>query len=386
MKVDFSYLCLAYNTAEQRNRRTYLFSARLRHSRKAYREVVPDQKQQTFFLCHVHAFRWFGGIPEKVVPDNLKAAVITASFEEPLVNRVYQNLAIHYGFLISPCLPRKPEHKGGVENDIKYVKRNFLPIFLEQQKRLGRETPDSADVQPALDKWTGEVSENRLIKGIGRSPREIFEQEELSALKPLPLQRWDLLTPGTAKVQESWRIQFDCAFYSVPYEYIGKQVSVLANSTTVYVFYDYREIAIHERAKEPWAVQRRSEHAPPEAEKYLNTTREGLLRQARAVGASTELVVKALFGKKGVDGMQTVRALLRLGTSFGRQRLNDACRRAILYDTPEYRSVKAILNRNLDSVDCTEPIDSRGQRYFRFVRETGYFDPEKHHGREYHNG
>ena len=78
---------------------------------RAYREVVFDQKQETFFACHMHAFEWFGGVPEKVTPDNLKAAIIVASFEDPLVNRAYRELALHYGFLISPCLPRRPEHK-----------------------------------------------------------------------------------------------------------------------------------------------------------------------------------------------------------------------------------------------------------------------------------
>jgi hypothetical protein len=386
MEVDFGYLGVTYDANEQRNRRTYLFSARLRHSRKAYRETVFDQKQDTFFLCHVHAFEFFGGVPEKVVPDNLKAAVITASLEDPLINRVYQNLAIHYGFLISPCLPRKPEHKGGVENDIKYVKRNFYPVFKEQQRQKGFEVPDAAALADSLAEWNREVSEERIIKGIGRTPREIFIQEELSALNPLPFTRWDPLKPGTAKVQENWRIQFDCAFYSVPYQYIGETVSILANSVSVYVFHNYSEITIHDRATKKWEYRRKTEHAPPAAELYLSTTREGLFKWAEQIGPSTQLVVKAIFGRKGIDGLQTARALLRLGKTYGRQRLNNACRRAILYDTPEYKTVKAILTKELDAVDCSEPIDSHGQHHFRFVRETGYFDPEKHTHKEYSNG
>ena len=94
MEVDFGYLGLTWHTTTRSRRRTWVFSGRLRHSRRAYREVVFDQKQQTFFACHIHAFEWFGGVSEKVTPDNLKAAIIVASFEDPVVNRAYRELAL----------------------------------------------------------------------------------------------------------------------------------------------------------------------------------------------------------------------------------------------------------------------------------------------------
>jgi hypothetical protein len=103
---------MMYDPLEKRSRRVYVFSARLRHSRMAYRQLVFSQKQEVFFMCHVHAFEFFGGVPERVVPDNLKAAVIKASFTDPVVNRVYHRLAEHYGFVIDPCLPYRPRLKG----------------------------------------------------------------------------------------------------------------------------------------------------------------------------------------------------------------------------------------------------------------------------------
>ena len=111
MEVDFAHLGISYDPESRRNRRTYVFSARLRQSRLARRERVFDQKQQTFFVCHIHAFEYFGGVSARVTPDNLKPAVVKASFEEPIVNRAYRQMAEHYGFLIDPCLPYRPEHK-----------------------------------------------------------------------------------------------------------------------------------------------------------------------------------------------------------------------------------------------------------------------------------
>ena len=201
MEVDFGHLGLTWDAATRSRRRTWVFSGRLRHSRRAYREVVFDQKQETFFACHIHAFEWFGGVAEKVTPDNLKAAVIVASFEDPLVNRAYRELALHYGFLISPCLPRRPEHKGGVEGDIKYVKRNFLPLFREAQKERGHEIPDAGELGEELERWNRESYDLHVVQKVGRTPLELFESEEAQALRPLPMTRWDqvVCTPGSER-------------------------------------------------------------------------------------------------------------------------------------------------------------------------------------------
>jgi hypothetical protein len=271
---------------------------------------VFNQKQETFFEAHIHAFEYYGGVPWKVVPDNLKAAVVKASFEDPIVNRAYRDLACHYGFLINPCLPYKARHKGGVENDIKYVKNNFWPLFKEHQKQRGSEIPDTNELEKALTQWTEEVSERRIIRGVGRSPREIFESEEQQALHPLPPYRGDPVTWAQAKVHENWRIQFQKAFYSVPYRYIGKTVLVMANSKAVHIFFEYQEITTHRRARRAWEYVRKTEHAPPQPEEYMSATRQSLLWWARKIGLSVGLVARAIFNTKGVDGLRPVRALL----------------------------------------------------------------------------
>jgi predicted transcriptional regulator len=375
MEVDFGYLGLTYDHDTGKRRKTYLFSGRLNHSRKTYREIVFNQKQETFFTCHVRTFEYFGGVPCKVVPDNLKAAVIRASFESPLVNRVYHALAEHYGFLINPCLPRCPEHKGGVENDIKYVKRNFWPFFCEEQLEKGRETPLAGDIQGELDLWTREVAETRLIGGVGRTVDEIFVTEEKPVLLPLPGARWEQISWACAKVQENWRIQFQKAFYSVPYAYIGKTVQVMATLTAVHIFLSGKEITVHSRAGRAWQYVRKSEHAPPHPEQYMSLTRETIARQARSVGRSTYMVVNAIFNQKAVDGLRPARALIGLARKYSPARLEAACTRALSYESPEYASVKSILTKGLDRLDDNdEPIAPTGQRLFAFARERGYWN------------
>jgi hypothetical protein len=375
-EVDFGYLGLTYDPDTRRNRRTWLFSGRLRHSRLAWREPVFDQKARTFFLAHMHAFEYFGGVPSTAIPDNLKAAVLKASWQEPLINRAYRQLAEHYGFLISACPPRKPRLKGGVENDIKYVKNNFWPVFCERQRALGREVPRYDDLVVQMALWTTEVAEQRRIRGVGRSPRELFEAEERTALKPLPEGRWDPVSWAVAKVGADFRLQFQKGFYTVPYRFIGEQVMVCGSSDTVRIFFDLKEIACHERVEHPWQTRSNPLHAPAYLEQYLAESRSGLLQWAQRLGEPVRQLAQGILEQKAVDGLRPTRALIRLASKFSAQRLSQACERALRFGTPSYSSVKDILTHNLDQLPPGAPVDERGQGVFRFSRAGKYFDPE----------
>jgi transposase len=375
MEVDFGYLGITYDPQARRNRRTYIFSGRLRHSRLAYREATFNQKADAFFQGHMHAFEYFDGVPEKAVPDNLKAAVITASYQEPIVNRVYHQLAEHYGFLINPCPPYDPRKKGGVENDIKYVKGNFWPLFKEKQKALGRSIPHHDDLVRELARWTKEVSETRKISGVGRSPREIFESEERLALKSLPTFRWDSVSWGQPIAGPDFLVQFEKAFYSVPYQCIGEQLVALGNRRTVRIFQGIREIACHERAESPWQIVRNPLHAPPYLEEYMNTTSAGLVSWAFRLGDSVGHVAQSILADKVVDGMRPTRALIRLEKKYGVDRLERACARALRYDTASYQSVSRILSKKLDELPAEDPTEPSGQKVFRFQRQGRDYEP-----------
>ena len=379
MEVDFGYLGVTYDPQSRRNRKTWLFSGRLRHSRLAWREVVFHQKASGFFLAHMRAFEYFGGVPQATVPDNLKSAVLKASWTEPLLNRSYRQLAEHYGFLISACPPRQPRAKGGVENDVKYVKRNFWPLFLEQQRNLGREIPRYDELVQALEAWSRDVAETRIIRGVGRSPREIFETEERSSLKTLPERRWEQTTWGLAKVAADFRLQFQKGFYTVPCQYVGEQVTVCGSSTTVRIFFDLREIASHARVERPWQTRFNPLHAPPQMQKYLEETRPGLLQWARRLGEPVGRLAEVILEQKAVDGLRPLRALLRLAQTYPAHRLSRACERALSFGTPCYASVKSILAASLDRLPTEAAVDEQGQTVFRFSRRGSDFDPEQIH-------
>lgn len=353
MDVDFGELGRFQD--EDTIKRVWLFSLSLRHSRKVYREIVLDQTTRTFIMGHIHAFEYFNGVSENCIPDNLKAAVISPTIDNDEINRSYLELAEHYGFVISPCLPRTPAHKGGVEGDVKYVKRNFLPWFLETQKAMGIKIPKISNLRESLEKWNREVADIRIIHGVGRSPLELFKSEEEKALKPLPSTRWEPTSWSQCVVRRDWRIMIDYAYYSVPYGFIGKTVEVCITYSLVRIFYDHKEIALHEKATKKWEYKRKTEHAPPFEEAVLQSTREGLLTLASDIGIFTHRLTEAILSNPAVDKLKPIRHLLRLADKYSKERLEKACQRAFNFKMYSYSSVKNILEKNLES----KPLDTK---------------------------
>lgn len=377
LEVDFGELG-RFLDDEKVIRRTWLFSLRLRHSRKAYREIVTDQKLHTFLMGHVHAFEYFMGVPCNCILDNLKAGVVKSTIDNDLINRSYQDLAEHYGFIISPCLPRTPEHKGGVEGDVKYVKRNFLPYFREKQKEMGILIPTLRCLKDALEKWTQEVYDVHIVQGVGRSPEVIFNCEEKNALRQLPNKRWEPTSWHQCTVRRDWRVMYDSAYYSVPYQLIDKTVELCVTSAFVRIFHENKEIALHERATKKWEYKRKTEHAPVAQEAVLQCSREGLLSIAEKIGPFTHQLAEAILSHPTNDKLRPVRHLLRLAEKYPQKRLEKACQRALSCKLFSYINVKNILERNLD----LEPIDSSHTKViplknYRFRRNLSDYKSEE---------
>lgn len=155
---------------------------RLSYSRLDYYEVVFDQSVETWINCHIKAFTYFGGVPEVIKLDNLKAGVINANFYEPVYQKEYLRLAKHYNTLLHPCRPYQPQEKGKVESGIKYVKNNFF---------AGRKFSSYNELTSSLTKWQERV--NTRVHGTTRKvPNELFAKEESNCLKELPIDAFDI--------------------------------------------------------------------------------------------------------------------------------------------------------------------------------------------------
>jgi transposase len=324
MEVDFGYLGFLEDS-DGRQRKAWVFCGRLRYSRRAWREIVFDQRQETFFACHIHAFEYFGGVPRKVVPDNLKAAVITASMQDPTINVAYQQLAQHYGFLISPCLPYHPQHKGGVEGEVKYVKRNFWMQFRHQMRQEGRTIIPISLAQKALEDWSVQIADVRPCRPTKETPITLFEREKVSLLA-LPPHRWQSVEWRQMTVGLDWHIAINRVWYSVPCHLIGERVDIAITDQAIQIYHHSQSMAIHQRTQDFGKRITNSQHAPPAYHAYKQTDPEYLKAHAESVGPETAAVCHEILDNPVIDGLRPTKAILSLAHKNGSDAIEEACR------------------------------------------------------------
>jgi hypothetical protein len=179
------------------------------------------------------------------------------------VQRSDREFAEHYGFLIAPCRPRTPEHKGKVEQGgVHYVKRNAL---------AGRAFRDLHDGNRHLLRWCVETAGRRVHGTTKQIPLEIFDQVERAALHPLPLTPWELTEWKRAKLHPDCHVVFAGAYYSGPHRLIGERLWVRATDVKVELYQDYALVATHRRAR-PGQRRTLTAHLPPDKVHFLLQT------------------------------------------------------------------------------------------------------------------
>jgi transposase len=346
-QVDFGYAGQMVDPETGELRRTWAFVMTLSWSRHQYVEFVFDQKVETWLRLHRNAFAFFRGVPERVVIDNLKAGISRICLHEPLAQQSYRECAEHYGFLISPCRPRTPRHKGKVEKGgVHYVKRNFLG---------GREPTTLTLANRDVVRWALTVAGERVHGTTKERPLERFELER-GTLRPLPDAPYDMAVWKEVKLHRDCYLVFDQAYYSAPFRLVGQKLWVRGGSREVQVFTpDYQLVATHPRAQRPGRRQTHTDHLPPHKVPGLILTRDACRQQASKVGPSTRTVVDSLLDHRPEDRLRTAGRLLRLSDRFGPERLEAACTRALRFDDPAYMTIKRILEQGLDVEELPAP-------------------------------
>jgi transposase len=340
-QVDFGFAGRMRDPQTGALRRTWAFVMTLAWSRYQYVEFVFDQSVATWLQLHRRAFEHFGGVPQRVVIDNLKAGITQAAWDDPQVQATYHECAEHYGFLIAPCRPWTPEHKGKVEQGgVHYVKRNFLG------GRLPTTLPQAnADVLV----WCREVAGQRRHGTTKAQPLWRFETVERARLQPLPPTPYDLALWKEVRVHRDCYVVFEQSFYSVPFRLIGQQVRVRGSSREVRIYTpDYEVVTTHPRAQQPGERSTHPDHLPPEKLPGLVLNRMVCRQNATAIGPATAALVSDLLDDPAIDRLPTVGRLLRLGERYGAERLEAACARARRFDDQSYATIKRILAQGLD--------------------------------------
>ena len=347
-----------------------IFLATLGASNYTFAEATLARDLPSWISSHVHAFEFFGGIPEILVPDNLKTGVTNPCRYEPDINPTYQDLAQHYGITVIPTRAGKPKDKAKVESAVLFAERWILAALRNHTFFSVQE------LNKAIAQRLGDLN-NRRFQKLNTTRRELFESLDKPALKALPDRRYEYAEWRKARVNIDYHIELDRHYYSVPYQLIKEQVDVRLTATTVEVLLRNRRVATHARSYQKGGFTTLPEHMPRSHQRYLEWTPSRLIRWAGKTGPHTEkLIAHILEGRAHPQqGFRSCLGIMRLGKHYSPERLEAACARAICIKAHSYRSVESILKKGLDQQDwlfdqaqrITRPINHpniRGRHYY----------------------
>ncbi len=363
-QVDFGSVGKLYDPVSGRMRRAYVFIATLGYSRHQYAELVFDQKVPTWIALHRRAFESWGGVPKRMVPDNLKAAVAKVLVYDPVLAEAYRRMAQHYGFLVSPTRPRTPRHKGKVESGVRYVKRNFM---------AGQEFLDIHAANQRLKIWVRERAGTREHGTTHQAPLRLFHEYEQAALLSLPDEPFTLREIKPVKVHPDCHVSIDKSYYSVLYAYVGQTLDAYISECIVQIYRGQALVATHPRSLEPGEWHTRLEHYPKHKAAYLQRTPAYCRQVAARLGPATSEVVETLLADRPLYRLRSVQAILRLEETVGAQRLEAACARALYFGDSRYRRIKDILNAALDREPLPETAAPAPTQRHIFARSGAEF-------------
>ena len=337
-QVDFGYVGMMKDR-DGRLRKTYAFVMILSHSRHRYVEFVNSQDQLSWAQLHINAFKFFGGVPSRVILDNLKAGVIKYDIYDPTLNETYSELSRFYGFIIDPARAYKPEHKGKVERSIRIVKEQLI---------AGRDYKNIDEANSKALKWSQDEISQRVCSSTGCKPIDVFIKEEKAALMGLPSGIFDMPLWTVCKVHKDHHFVVKGNFYSVPTKYIGEEISVRVGLKTVSAYVNHNIIKTHARSYDSSVWITDDKDYSESALHYLSNNADKCLSVARDIGEATHQVISRLVASGSRIGLRKAQAILRLTDKYNSERLESACTRAVAYDNYAYKAIAKILEENLD--------------------------------------
>jgi transposase len=338
-------------------------------SNYTFAEASLAQDLPSWIKSHIHAFEFFGAIPEILVPDNLKAGITNPCRYEPDINPTYQDLAEHYDTTVIPARSRKPRDKAKVESAVLVAERWILAA-------LRNHTFFSlAELNTAIAAKLQDLN-NRKFQKLDATRRELFETIDKPALKPLPSRPYEYAEWKKARVNIDYHIEIDRHYYSVPYQLVKEQVDVRITSSALEVLFKNKRVASHPRDYRQGSFTTLTEHMPKSHKRYLDWTPSRIIRWAEKNGPKTQKLVTRILDSRShpEQGFRSCLGIMRLGKRYSSERLEAACERVLLINAYSYKSVESILKKGLDQqpflfdqIENDQPLNHhniRGKHYY----------------------
>jgi len=321
-----------------------IFVAVLGASNFTYAEASWTQALGDWIRAHTRAFEAIGGVPNLLVPDNTKVAVIKACRYEPQVNRTYAEMAAHYDTAVLPARPRRPRDKAKVEAAVLIIER-WLLGRLRHRRFYGL-----TELNTTIGDILRQLNEERLIRRLGNTRRALLEELDRPHLKELPSEPYSFAEWRLRRVGLDYHVEVEAHFYSVPYRFARREVEVRLTPRTVEVFLKGERIAAHLRSSGNNRHTTVSDHMPSSHRRYADWTVERIRHEAAAIGPATAALCELILERRPhpEQGFRSCLGIVRLVRLFGAERLEAAAARAIEIGTLTYGSVRSILDNKLD--------------------------------------
>ena len=371
MFVDFTGKKLIITnriTGEQRE--VEVFIATLGASQVSYVEAVESQKKEDWIKANQDAIWYFGGVPNAIVPDCLKSGVTNGNKYEPDINPEYADFARHYQTTILPARPYHPKDKALVESAVKIIyTRIFAPLRNQVFYSL-------AELNQSIRELL-EIHNNKKFQKMEISRWQLFDETEKEALKPLPTKKYEFKKFLKLKVQFNYHIELreDRHYYSVPYQYVGKRVTVIYTTTMVEIYHNNLRIASYKRDRGRNRYTTKIEHMPAKHRFYAKWTPQRMIDWGAEIGDYVKIMVERLFEsrKHPEQAFKVCLGLLNLSKKYGNFRVNKACKRALYFKFYSYKGVKNILEKGLDKLEV-ENLFKVQLPYHNNIRGRQYFE------------
>jgi transposase len=330
-----------------KRRRTHVFRIVLSHSRKGYSEVSFRQTTDDFLSALENSFRHFGGVPQTIVVDNLKAAVTHPDWYDPELNPKLRDFCRHYGTVVLPAKPYLARHKGKIERGVGYVKGNALK---------GRVFENLSAENEHLARWEATVADTRIHGTTRQQVGQVFDEVERPILLPLPPERFPSFQEAQRIVSRDGHIEVVRAYYSVPPEYLGRTVWVRWDARLVRVFNDRLEqIAVHAR-HEQGRFSTQAAHIAREKISGLERGAKWLLQKVQLIGPHSSAWSEAMLTARGIEGTRVLLGLIALTKKHSSDVLEQACKTALAHGEFRLRALRRLIVRQPELVQAALPF------------------------------
>lgn len=350
-----------------------LFVAVLGASNYTYAEATLTQKIPDWLGSHVRAFEYFGRVPAVLVPDQLRSAVMRAARHDPDIQTAYAELARHYDTVVIPARPKKPRDKAKVEVGVQIVQRWIVA------RLRNRSFFSLTELNAAIAELLEDVNA-RPFKKLEGCRRSAFESIDRPAMKPLPAARFAAAEWKSANANIDYHVEYEDRLYSVHHTLAQQPVEIRATAMTVEILHDGKRVASHLRSYGPKGTPVTApEHRPKSHRDYGAWPPSRLIGWAASIGTNTATVVESILAAQPhpEHGYRSCLALFRDAKTYGRDRTEAACRRALAIGSPTRKSVAMILKRGLDRVGSDDGGPARSLPFHENVRGAEYYDTSR---------